>query len=154
MEPGSIYRHDIRLLRHEEEGISREEILRTVLAIALDVPAAAGCAGLAADAPVTRWPSTLYRLLARAAIGSPYVWRRCALALDHALSGTIAQYEHHAPAELVNTFVEGRESLSGDELATLLWCLIRKRSPGCDLVAERLGLELEVVAARRLHRPN
>lgn len=154
MHPRTSNHNDIRLLRDGEEGISREEILRTVLAIVLDVPTAAGCAGLTASAPVTRWPSTAYRLLARAAIGSPHVWRRCALALDHALAGSIAQYEHHAPAELVNTFLEGRESLSGNELATLLWCLIRKRSPGCDLVAERLGLELEVVAARRLHGPN
>jgi hypothetical protein len=31
--------------------------------------------------------------------------------------------------------------------------LIRQRSASHDLVAERLGLELEVVAARRLHQP-
>ena len=154
MERVLVNRNDIRLLRCDEEGISREEILRTVLAIALDVPTAARCAGLTTDGPVTRWPSTLYRLLARAAIGSPPVWGRCARALDRALARTIAQYQHHAPAELVNTFLDGRESLTGEELATLLWCLIRKRSPGCDLVAERLGLELEVVAARRLHGPN
>ena len=63
----------------------------------------------------------------------------------------MAPYAAHSPAELAEVFLEGRDSLSGDELAALLWCLLRQRSRSNDLIAERLGLELEVVAARRLH---
>ncbi|MEM8606581.1 MAG: hypothetical protein AAGF92_05725 [Myxococcota bacterium] len=154
MQSNALIQSDISTLRSEEVDVPREEILRTVLAITLDPTTAARCAGWPADAPVTRWPSTLYRLVARAAIGSPRVWRRCARAVDRALATMVAQYEHHADADLANAFVEGREFLSGDELAALLWCLIRKRSSVGDLSAERRGPELQIVAARRLNQPN
>ncbi|MGD8318154.1 MAG: hypothetical protein PVH21_15480 [Myxococcales bacterium] len=131
----------------------REEVLRMVLAITLDLQTAAWCAGCQADGAVNRWPSTVYRLLARAALHSSSVWQRCAIVLDRALCDTLESYVDHSPAELAELFLDGRESLRGDELAALLWCLIRQRSASHDLVAERLGLELEVVAARRLHQP-
>ena len=121
-----------------------------VLAIALDPQTAARCAGYDSNAPVTRWPSTLYRLLARAAIESPAVWSRCAIVLNHALADTLQSYDGRSPVDLAEVFLEGRDSLAGEELAALLWCLIRPRRRSHDLVAERLGLELEVVAARRL----
>jgi hypothetical protein len=125
-----------------------------ILAIALDPETAAWCAGCPVEAPVSRWPSTVYHLLARAALGSPSVWERCAIVLDRALHDALASYAARSPAELAELFLEGRDSLGGDELAALLWCLIRNRSASCDLVAERLALELEVVAARRLHHPH
>ncbi|MEM7138992.1 MAG: hypothetical protein AAF500_20630 [Myxococcota bacterium] len=143
--------NDDDALAATEVVASREEILRVVFAIALDTTEAARCAGWSQDAPVTRWPSTLYRVLASAALHSPLVWRRCARVVDHALGDLMIAYRHHSPVELAEAFVEGRESMSGDELAALLWCLVRKRSQSCDLVAGRLGVELEVVAARRLH---
>lgn len=143
--------NDANGLASIEVVASREEILRVVLAIALDAETAADCAGWSRDAPVSRWPSTLYRVLASAALQSPLVWRRCANVLDLALGDLVGVYRHHSPVELAEAFVEGRESMSGDELAALLWCLVRERSRSCDLVAGRLGVELEVVAARRLH---
>jgi len=143
--------HDIINLRHAPGDAARDEVLRTVLAIALDSDLAAWCLGVRVEAPVVRWPSTLYRLLARAALESTEIWRRCALLLDRSLETAMAPYAAHSPAELAEVFLEGRDSLSGNELAALLWCLLRQRSRSHDLIAERLGLELEVVAARRLH---
>jgi hypothetical protein len=128
----------------------RAEVLRIVLAIALDAEMAAWCLGCQRNAQVLRWPSTLYRVLAQAAMQSAPVWRRCALLLDRSLHEALAAYDGCAPAELAELFIDGRESLAGDELAALLWCLVRQRSASHDLIAERLGRELEVVAAQRL----
>ena len=144
--------HYISTLRLHPEGSRREEVLRMVLAVALDPQTAAWCAGCQTGAPVNRWPSTLYRLLARTALESASVWQRCAIVLDHTLSHALESYANRSPAELAELFLDGRDSLTGDELAALLWCLIRRRSVSHDLVAERLGLELEVVAAQRLRQ--
>jgi len=144
--------HDIKLLRDRGNDAAREEALRILLAIVLDSASAAWCLGLSTDAPVVRWPSSLYQLLARAALQSSAIWRRCSLLLDRTLHDAIRPYADRSPAELAELFLDGRDSLSGDELAALLWCLIRRQSPSHDMIAERLSLELEVVAARRLHR--
>jgi hypothetical protein len=144
--------HDIKLLGGHVNDAAREEALRILLAIVLDSASAAWCLGLSTDAPVVRWPSSLYQLLARAALESSAVWRRCSLLLDRTLHDAVHPYADRCPAELVELFLEGRDSLSGDELAALLWCLIRRQSPSHDIIAERMSLELGVVAARRLHR--
>jgi hypothetical protein len=143
--------HDISVLRRAPIATGRDEVLRVVLVIALDPASAAWCLGCPSDAPVTRWPSTLYRVLAQAALESPAVWCRCSLLLDRALRDLVARYSERPAADLAEVFLEGREALSGDELAALLWCLIRRRCRSHDLIAERLSHELEVVAARRLH---
>jgi hypothetical protein len=142
--------HHIRLLQDQTSVAGREEVLRLVLAIVLDVETAAWCLGCPGDAPIARWPSTLYRLLARAALESPAIWRRCAVLVDRTLHDAVLPYTERSAAELTEAFLEGRETLQGDELAGLLWCLVRSRCRSHDLVAERLSLELEVVAARRL----
>ena len=142
--------HDHRSLQAHDPGAGRDEVLRIVLAIALDVETAAWCLGCPAEAPVVRWPSTLYRVLAQAALRSERVWQRCCLLLDRTLHEPLRAYEKRSAAELAELFLEGRESLAGDELAAALWCLIRRRCRSHDLVAERLCLELEVVAAQRL----
>ena len=144
--------YDLSGLQHGTSGAARDDVLRMVLAITLDAESAAWCLGCRAEAPVVRWPSTLYRLLAQAALESTVIWRRCAALLDRSLGAAMVSYTAHSPAELAEVFVEGRDSLSGDELAALLWSLLRQRSRSHDLVAERLGLE--VVAARRLHGPS
>ena len=142
---------------HEYQGLApslgpgaREEVLRLVLAIALDQQTAAWCMGGRSDAPIARWPSTLYRVLARTSLQSPEVWWRTSLALDRTLRDAVRPYRNRSAAEVAEAFVEGRDSLDGEELAGLLWCLLRRNSRTHDLVAERLSLELEVVAARRL----
>jgi hypothetical protein len=140
-------------LKESGDGVlagGQAEALRIVLAIVLDYGTAAWCLGWQGSGPVTRWPSTLYRILGRSALRSPCVWQRCALVLDRALHDAVAQYESRSPAELAELFFEGRDTLNGNELAALLWCLIRRRSAPHDLVAGRLSLELEVVAARRM----
>ena len=142
--------HDLKLLREANAGAGRDEVLRLVLAIVLDPETAAWCLGCPMSAPIVRWPSTLYRVLARAALESGTVWRRCAHVVDKTLHEAVLPYAERPPSELAALFLDGRESLGGDELAAVLWCLIRRRCPSHDLVAERLGLELEVVAARRL----
>jgi len=144
--------HHIRSLQDQTSVAGREEVLRLVLAIVLDAETATWCLGCPADAPIALWPSTLYRLVARAALESPTIWRRCALLVDRTLHDAVLPYAERSAAELAEVFLEGRETLRGDELAALLWCLIRDRCGSHDLVAERLSLELEVVAARRLRR--
>jgi hypothetical protein len=143
--------HDVSVLRKDASATGRDEALRVVLVITLDPVTAAWCLGCPSDAPVTRWPSTLYRVLAQTALESPAVWRRCSLLLDRALHDSVVRYSEHPAVDLAEVFLEGREALSGDELAALLWCLIRRRCRSHDLIAERLSHELEVVAARRLH---
>lgn len=142
--------YDFKCLRFSPSKQGRTEVLRIVLAIALDAEMATWCLGGARSVPVARWPSTLYQVVARAALESASVWRRCALLLDRSLHDALASYEGHAPSDLAELFAEGRESLAGEELAALLWCLVRERCPSRDLIAERLGRELETIAAQRL----
>lgn len=142
--------YDFRSLQTSTASQGRVAVLRLVLAIALDAEMAAWCLGGSRGVSVARWPSTLYQIVARAALESVFVWRRCALLLERSLHEALASYEGRAPADLVELFAEGRESLAGDELAALLWCLVRERCPSHDLIAERLGRELEIVAAHRL----
>ncbi len=142
--------NDFRSLGFSASNRGRSEVLRIVLAIALDAEMATWCLGGARSAPVVRWPSTLYQVVARAAAESASVWRRCALLLERSLHDALASYEGHSPADLAELFAEGRESLAGEELAALLWCLVRERCPSHDLIAERLGRELETIAAQRL----
>jgi len=142
--------HNNRTVRDSRSSAARDEVLRIILAIVLDPESAAWCMGLPSGAPVIRWPSSLYRVLAQTARQSPRVWRRCSLLLDRTLHDALVPYAKRSPAELTEVFLDGRDSLSGDELAALLWCLIRHRSHFHDRIAERLSLELELVAARRL----
>jgi hypothetical protein len=142
--------HEIKTLTPTLGLSSREEVLRLILAIAIDHETAAWCMGRSSEAPVARWPSTLYRVLARAATKSPEVWWRTSLALDKSLHEAVLPYRNRSAAEVAQAFAEGRDSLDGSELAGLLWCLLRRDSRIEDLVAERLRLELEVVAARHL----
>jgi hypothetical protein len=142
--------HDINALRDKVAGTGRDEVLRLVLAIVLDPESAVWCLGLPTDAAIERWPSSLYRVLARTALESSPVWRRCSLLLDRTLHDAVLPYADRSAAELAEVFLDGRDSLGGEELAALLWCLIRRRSGSDDLIAERLSLELEMVAARRL----
>lgn len=142
--------HEIRTLSPTLGSSSREEVLRVILAISIDQETAAWCMGRSSETPVARWPSTLYRVLARAALQSPEVWRRTVVVLDKSLHEAVLPYRNRSAAEVAETFAEGRDSLDGSELAGLLWCLLRRNSRTEDLVAERLSLELQVVAARRL----
>jgi hypothetical protein len=143
--------HHIRNLRPFPGVAARWEVLRTICAIALDQDTAAWCLGSRQESSVERWPSTIYAVLANAAMESSSVWRRCSAMLDRRLHGAIEPYTDRSAAELAQAFSEGRESLGGEELAALLWCLIRRRCASDDLVAERLSRELEVVAAQRLN---
>ena len=143
-------RYDFKYLRFSPSNQGRAEALRIVLAIALDAEMATWCLGGARSGAVARWPSTLYQVVARAALESTSVWRRCALLLDRSLHDALASYEGQAPSDLAELFAEGRESLAGEELAALLWCLVRERCPSRDLIAERFGRELEGIAAQRL----
>ena len=142
--------HHIRNLRPFTGVAARWEVLRTLCAIALDQETAAWCLGSRQESSVERWPSTIYAVLANAAMESSSVWRRCSAVLDRRLHGWIEPYTERSAAELAEVFSEGRDSLGGEELAALLWCLIRRRCASDDLVAERLSQELEVVAAQRM----
>lgn len=146
--------NEFTLLRESLAETGPDRALRVVLAVTMDKEMAAWCLGRTSTAPVSQWPSTLYGMLARAAIESPAIWRRCAVLLDRMLHEAIAPYAERSAAELAEVFALGRESLSGEELAALLWCLIRRRSGAQDLVAKRLGQELEVIAAQRMRERN
>ena len=142
--------HEIKSLAPGLSSGPREEVLRIILAIAIDHELAAWCMGQPSDAPIARWPSTLYRVLARAALQSSEVWWRTSLVLDRTLHAAVDPYRDRSAAEVAEAFAEGRDSLDGEELAALLWCLLRRNNRTDDLVADRLSLELQVVAARRL----
>ena len=142
--------HEITSLTPDPGPGSREDVLRVIAAIALDHETARWCMGQPTDAAVVRWPSTLYRVLARAALRSPDVWWRTSIVLDRALHHAMLPYSRRSAAEVAEAFSLGRDSLDGEGLAALLWSLFRRNNRTDDLVAERLSLELQVVAARRL----
>jgi hypothetical protein len=116
----------------------------------LDRRTAALAAGGDPDAALSLWPSSLYTLVAHAAVRSPLAWERCARFVDRSLGDVTERFDRAAPVELLEHFSEAREALSGPELAALLWSLIRRSAPLLDAVLGRLGAEVEVIAARRL----
>ncbi|MCG8554674.1 MAG: hypothetical protein MJD61_05200 [Proteobacteria bacterium] len=128
--------------------LAAPDVLRVVLTVALDRAAAARCLGLSAEQAETLWSSSLYQLLALRASRSSIVWRRCARALDRWLERVRRQ--HGRSLSLERMLGEDRKLLSGTELAALLWALVRQQSPASDLLARRLGAELETLAERRL----
>lgn len=124
--------------------------LRLVLMTVLDRETASLAAGGDPDAALTLWPSSLYTIVAHAAVRSPVAWERCARFVDRSLGDVSVRFDRAAPVELLEHFSEAREVLSGPELAALLWSLIRRSGPLLDAVLGRLGAEVEVIAARRL----
>ncbi|GAB4561559.1 MAG: hypothetical protein Tsb0020_09170 [Haliangiales bacterium] len=130
--------------------MSCTEALRIILTIAMDRSSAASCLHLADDEQVSLWPSRLYQQLAAEASRSPDTWRRCAQHVNRSLGRRQRQFTHQQPIELARVFAAGRDSLSGVDLAALLWALLQQRSPMGDLFAGRLGAELETIAERRL----
>lgn len=130
--------------------------LRLVLVTALDRETAARCTGIDPESALSLYPSSLYTLLAVAATRSPFVWQRCAGLVDRSLGDTAGQFDRATPAALLQIVAEGRELLTGRELAGLLWSLIRRWEPDVEPalgpVIIRLSAELEV-AARRFASP-
>jgi hypothetical protein len=126
------------------------EALRFVFAAVLERDAAAACMDVDLDAAVALWPSSLYGMLAAAAVRSPVVWRRCALLVDARFGDTVARLRCAPPATLVQLFVDGRDVLSTHELAGLLWVLLRRRDAELSFIEARLGAEMAVVAAGRV----
>jgi hypothetical protein len=124
--------------------------LRLVLMTVLDRRAAALAAGVDPEAALTLWPSSLCAVVAQAAVRSPQAWARCKVLVDGALGQYSSRFDQAPPVELLEHFSEAREVLSGQELAALLWSLIRRSGPLLDAVLSRLGAEVEVIAARRL----
>ena len=125
--------------------------LRFVLVSALDRETAARCMGGDAEVALSLWPSSLYTLLAAAAGRSSLVWRRCARLVDASLEKTLPAFDTMEPAELLEVFAGGPDMLDGQELASLLWSLLRRSDPALAPLVARLGAELEVVATQRLH---
>lgn len=131
-----------------DPAVATGRALRVILAIALDRETAAACLGHDRDAAVALWPSSLYALLAAAALASPTVRRRCFQLVDARLGEMTKPFEALPPATLARHFVEGRAVLSTRELAALLWLLLRRDQSELALVIARLGAELEVAATR------
>ncbi|HMJ12196.1 MAG TPA: hypothetical protein VK524_12315 [Polyangiaceae bacterium] len=125
------------------------EALRFVFAAVLDREVAAACIDLDVDGAVALWPSSLYGMLAAAAIRSPVVWCRCSHLVDARFGDTVARLQCASPAALVRLFLDGRDVLSTHELAGLLWVLLRRRDADLGFIEARLGAEMVVVAACR-----
>lgn len=123
--------------------------LRIVLTIALEREAAAACLGEDAEAAVSFWPSSLYGILAAQAAGSTLFWDRCSQHVEESLGETMRQFQALSPSALSRLFREGCQLLNNRELASLLWVLLKRHESVSNLMAGRLGAELEVVAVRR-----
>ncbi len=125
------------------------EALRFVFAAVLEREVAAACMDLDVDAAVALWPSSLYGMLAASALRSPVVWRRCSLLVDARFGDTVSRLERSAPTTLVQLFVDGRDILSAQELAGLVWVFLRRRDADLGFITARLGAEMAVLAACR-----
>ncbi len=125
-----------------------EGALRLVIATCLSRDATLACLSSTRESAVNLWPSTLPAVVARAALRCPVLWYRVREALDASLQDEVRSFKDCPPAELASIFLEGRELFSGTELAGLLWTLLRDRNPVAEPIVRRLGLELELVAAR------
>jgi hypothetical protein len=126
------------------------EALRFVFAAVLEREVAAACMDLELDDAVALWPSSLYGMLAAAAVRSAVVWRRCSSLVDARFGDTVARLRCAPPTTLVQLFVDGRDVLSTHELAGLLWVLLRRRDADLAFIEARLGAEMAVVAAGRV----
>lgn len=129
-------------------NVTRQDALRAVLASTVDRNSAALYLGNR-DA-VSLWPASLYGQLAEAALASRRVWSLCQRHVDAALAPLGHQFDHKSPSELGNLFTQGRDVLTGIELAALLWTLLKRDEPALDKVTGRLQAEFEIVALQRL----
>lgn len=133
------------------EGQASLEALRFVFAVVLERETAAACIDVDLEDAIALWPSSLYGMLAAAAVRSPAVWRRCAVLVDDRFGDTLARLRCASPATLVQLFVDGRDVLSTYELAGLLWVLLRRRDAELAFIEARLGAEMAVLAAGRAY---
>ena len=99
---------------------------------------------------VTLWPSSLYRVVAEAAVHSPAVLLRCARAVHRRLGPFIERYSRDSVSDLVDLVTAYRDVLSGPELAAILWSVLSRDRPAHRQVTRRLSAEISHIAGRRL----
>jgi hypothetical protein len=131
-----------------DSDVATIRALRVVFAAVIDRETAARCLGCDPDVAVALWPSSLYGLLAAAAARSPAVYCRCANAVATQLESALLRVNGLSPAELAKHFIEGRDVLSTEELAALVWALVERRERSLGFMVARLAAELEIAATR------
>jgi hypothetical protein len=124
--------------------------LRLVLSIALERNAAADCLGDDTENCLSLWPSSLYGILAAEAARSRAVWERCSQQIEHSLGESGRRFLALPPAALSQMFRDNYQVFNNRELAALLWALLKRGEPMSELMAGRLGAELQVVAVKRM----
>ncbi len=126
------------------------DALHLVLTITLDRESVARCAGMTVEDSMSLWPSSLYRLVAVAALSHVHIWGKC----EEALNAVLGPLEPHliamSPFEIASMFGEHQGVLPGRDMAQVLWSLLSRRCPAASLVAQRLGQETSRVAMRRM----
>ncbi|MGE0325337.1 MAG: hypothetical protein AB7S68_23630 [Polyangiaceae bacterium] len=94
------------------------------------------------------WPSQQLLCLAQWALVDPLLWICLAQALDAQLGPRVATLDLHCPAEIIERFQLARPRGSTRELVAMVWCLLKRRRPALEALAERLARELESMALR------
>lgn len=95
------------------------------------------------------WPSERLRLLAQWATEDAILWQALASELDSSLEPSPATFLDWCPADIVAAFQRARRTHPPQQLVTLVWCLLRRRQPALEALAERLAWELEALVLRR-----
>ncbi len=120
--------------------------LRVVLVVALGpVEASILLSDGEQGGTVCQWPSTVYRGLARAMTPNSTRWQITARYIDKRLARELRQFEGAAPADIAAALSDYRDAFSADELAALLWSMVRLQEPAVDSLLARVAAEVEVV---------
>ncbi|MCA9633809.1 MAG: hypothetical protein KC766_39425 [Myxococcales bacterium] len=130
----------------------RGEALRVVLALGLDEAQLERCVPQATWTRLEAfelWPSERLRLLARWANEDLPLWHALASELEQSLEPRPEAFRDWCPADIVAEFQRLRRTCRPQELVTLVWCLLARRRPALEALAERLAWELEALALRR-----
>lgn len=77
----------------------------------------------------TMWPSSIYRLAAEHIARSESLWTICEYELQMRLSRWLKHYDRLSPWKICHNFQESKDAMVKEELATVLWVLLRRRDP-------------------------
>ncbi len=131
-----------------------ESALRTVLVIALSPEEAMGLIAPSDDEdPHSLWSSAVYDVLAQQMLASRARWVWGAASIDRRLSPWLEQFQNRSPIQLTEALRDGRQVWDAQDLAALLWALVRRKDRALDPLFRRVAREIEIAVLRIAARP-
>lgn len=90
------------------------------------------------------WSSTVYHWLAHHMLSSPVGWYWGSRALDTTLSEEMKHLSDLPPQQLANSLYNNQGAWNAEELAALLWTLVRRRDLFLSSLLTRMTQEVEI----------